>query len=81
MAAELDKYRSYGQRIEALIRPATFPLAVKRIASEAELLTEYKRPSRDMGVQNFVCRSYSPAFQADFEKAAVSRAGGTIEKK
>ncbi len=58
MAAELDKYRNYGQRIEALIRPATFPLAVKRIASEAELLTEYKRPSRDMGVQNFVCQNF-----------------------
>ena len=58
MAAELDKYRSYGQRIEALIRPATFPLAVKRITSEAELSPEYKRPSRDMGLQNFVCQNF-----------------------
>jgi uncharacterized protein (DUF169 family) len=170
VTAELNKYRNYGQRIEALIRPATFPLAVKRIASEAELLPEYKRPSRDMGVKNFVCQNfkgylfmqggvlefsaagrigschegvtkpiqtkkrqyvtlgngdrvwggahdhevmfscpgetlellveglekthaaglrypipqymnYSPGFQADFEKAAVDRAGGTIEKK
>ncbi|MCF8079578.1 MAG: DUF169 domain-containing protein [Desulfobacterales bacterium] len=58
MAAELDKYRNYGQRIEALIRPATFPLAVKRITSEAELEPEYKRPSRDMGLQNFVCQNF-----------------------
>jgi hypothetical protein len=58
VAAELDRYRNYGQRIEALIRPATFPLAVKRITSEAELKPGYKRPSQDMGVQNFVCQNF-----------------------
>jgi uncharacterized protein (DUF169 family) len=58
MTAELDRYRKYGERIEALIRPATFPLAVKIIKSENEIKPEYKRPSKDMGLQNFVCQNF-----------------------
>jgi len=58
MATELDRYRKYGERIEDLIRPATFPLAVKLIKSETEILPEYKRPSRDMALQNFVCQNF-----------------------
>jgi len=58
MKTGLDRYRKYGERIETLIRPATFPLAVKLIKSETELLPEYKRPSRDMALQNFVCQNF-----------------------
>ena len=58
MTIELDRYRKYGERIEALIRPATFPLAVKIIKSETEIKPEYKRPSRDMALQNFVCQNF-----------------------
>lgn len=58
MTTDLDKYRKYGERIEALIRPATFPLAVKLIKSEDEILPEYKRPSKDMSLQNFVCQNF-----------------------
>ncbi len=61
MTEELDKYRKYGERIEALIRPATFPLAVKLITSEGEIRPEYKRPSRDLGLQNFVCQDFKMA--------------------
>ena len=61
MTKELEKYRKYGERIEKLIRPATFPLAVKLIQSEAEILPEYKRPSKDMGLQNFVCQNFKMA--------------------
>jgi uncharacterized protein (DUF169 family) len=61
MTPELDRYRNYGERIEALIRPATFPLAVKLIQSETEILPEYKRPSRDLGFQNFVCQNFKMA--------------------
>ena len=61
MTTELDRYRTYGERIEALIRPATFPLAVKLIKSETEIRPEYKRPSRDMGLQNFVCQNFKMA--------------------
>ena len=58
MASELERYRTYGERIEALIRPATFPLAVKIVRSESEIEPEYKRPSRDMALQNFVCQNF-----------------------
>ncbi|MFP4453404.1 MAG: DUF169 domain-containing protein [Desulfobacterales bacterium] len=61
MTAEMDWYRKCGERIEALIRPATFPLAVKIIESEAQILPEFKRPSRDMGLQNFVCQNFKMA--------------------
>jgi len=58
MTSELDQYKKYGERIEALIRPATFPLAVKMIKSETEIRPEYKRPSRDMELQNFICQNF-----------------------
>jgi uncharacterized protein (DUF169 family) len=61
MTTELDRYRKYGERIEALIRPATFPLAIKLIQSESEIQPEYKRPSREMGLQNFVCQNFKMA--------------------
>ncbi len=58
MASELERYRTYGERIEALIRPATFPLAVKIVRSKSEIEPEYKRPFRDMALQNFVCQNF-----------------------
>jgi uncharacterized protein (DUF169 family) len=61
MATTVEQYRKYGERIEALIRPATFPLALKLIRSEKDLLPEYKRPSRDLGAQNFVCQNFKMA--------------------
>ena len=61
MPTELDRYRKYGERIEALIRPATFPLAIKLIRSESEIQPEYKRPSRERGLQNFVCQNFKMA--------------------
>ena len=61
MATTIEQYRKYGERIEVLIRPATFPLALKLIRSEKDLLPEYKRPSRDLGLQNFVCQNFKMA--------------------
>ncbi|ABW68357.1 DUF169 domain-containing protein [Desulfosudis oleivorans] len=61
MKTSLEKYREYGRRIEDLIRPATFPLAVKIVRPEDEIAPEYKRPFRDLGVQNFVCQNFKMA--------------------
>ncbi len=61
MTTELDRYRTYGAQIEALIRPATFPLAVKLIQSETEISSDYKRPFRDLSLQNFVCQNFTMA--------------------
>lgn len=61
MTKAIEEYRTFGQRIEALVRPATFPLAVKIVRSQAEIPPEYKRPSRDLGLQNFVCQNFKIA--------------------
>src|SRR6056297_940912 len=58
MTTELEQYRRYGERIEALIRPATFPLAVRVARSEEEIDPAYKRPSRDLNLKNFVCQNF-----------------------
>lgn len=42
MADGLDRYRAYGERIEALIRPATYPPAIRPITSGTEMEPEYK---------------------------------------
>lgn len=61
MTTELEQYRKYGERIEALIRPATFPLAVRVARSEEEIDPAYKRPSRDLNLKNFVCQNFKMA--------------------
>lgn len=58
MTHELARYRQYGERIEQLIRPATFPLAIKIARSASEIDPAYKRPVRDLGMQNFVCQNF-----------------------
>ena len=58
MASELEQFQNYGALIEKLIRPATFPLAIKLIRSEDDIDTGYKRPLRDLGVQNFICQNF-----------------------
>ncbi len=58
MSTELEQYRTYGRKIEELIRPASFPLAVKAVQSEAEIHPDYKRPSRDLNLRNFVCQNF-----------------------
>jgi len=58
MNKNLDYYRDMGRKIEEYIRPATFPLAVKLIYSEEEIDPIYKRPSRDLQLQNFVCQNF-----------------------
>lgn len=61
MTMELAQYRAYGERIESLIRPATFPLAVKVIQSESEIPPGAKRPVKDLGTQNFICQNFKMA--------------------
>ena len=58
MSDQLQTFQNYGARIEKLIRPATFPLAVKLIKSKDAIEPGYKRPFRDLGVQNFICQNF-----------------------
>ncbi len=58
MDESLDSYRQMGEKIEKYIRPSTFPLAVQLIESEDQIQPEYKRPSKDMKLQNFICQNF-----------------------
>jgi uncharacterized protein (DUF169 family) len=58
MQKDLDIYHEMGRKIETYIRPATFPLAVRLVDSASEIQPEYKRPLRDMNVQNFLCQNF-----------------------
>jgi uncharacterized protein (DUF169 family) len=54
----LDDYREMGKKLEEYIRPATYPLAVRMIGSDSEIQTGYKRPLKEMNVQNFICQNF-----------------------
>jgi uncharacterized protein (DUF169 family) len=58
MSDDLNVYREMGKGIEEYIRPASFPLAVRVVRSEEEIQAGYKRPSTDLGLQNFVCQNF-----------------------
>jgi len=61
MENKLDVYREIGKKIEEYIRPLTFPLAIKAIDSEAQIKSDYKRPSTHLHVQNLVCQNFKMA--------------------
>jgi len=58
MTKELSDYQKMGQKIEEMIRPSTFPLAIKMVKSENEIQFRYKSPSTDLKLQNFVCQNF-----------------------
>ena len=58
MQKDLETYHEMGKKIEKYIRPATFPLAVRIIGSPSEIQPGYKRPLKDMNVQNFLCQNF-----------------------
>lgn len=58
MTKELKEYQKIGQKIEEMIRPSTFPLAIKMIKSENEIEFRCKRPSTDLHLENFVCQNF-----------------------
>jgi len=58
MKEDLHRYREMGKKIEELVRPDTFPLAVRMIDSASEIEPRYKRPLKDMDVQTFICQNF-----------------------
>lgn len=58
MTQELSRYQKMGQKIEEMIRPSTFPLAIKMVKSETEIQFRYKSPLKDLKLQNFVCQNF-----------------------
>ena len=58
MSEELSNFNKIGEKIETYIRPSTFPLAVKLIQSDADIKGGFKRPNRDLKLQNFMCQNF-----------------------
>ena len=58
MTDDHGKYRIMGEDLEKYIRPATFPLAVKLLNPDTSIDFPYKSPSKDLGLQNFVCQNF-----------------------
>lgn len=52
---------NFAQEIEAHIRPATFPLAVRMLAASEPVPDKAKQPLRDLKVQIAVCQAVSMA--------------------
>ena len=61
MNRTLNTYHKMGMKIEEYIRPSTFPLAIKTIKLENEIQDNYRRPSKDLKLQNFVCQNFKMA--------------------
>lgn len=58
---DLKRFQQYGINIEELIRPSSFPLAIKLIKKKSEIPKGAKQPSEDIGNQNFVCQNFKMA--------------------
>jgi uncharacterized protein (DUF169 family) len=58
MSVNLEKYQHYGKKFEELLRPTSFPIAIKLLKDEAEIPSNYKRPKSDLNVQTFICQSF-----------------------
>jgi uncharacterized protein (DUF169 family) len=55
---EVEHYRALGRELEAYLRPATFPLAIKLVESESEIPPESKRPGSDLDLRTFICQNF-----------------------
>ncbi|MFX1417556.1 MAG: DUF169 domain-containing protein [Promethearchaeota archaeon] len=58
MSENLKKYQEFGKKLEELLRPLTFPIAIKLIKEESEILPNLKRPKSDLHVQTFLCQTF-----------------------
>ncbi|UCD01648.1 MAG: DUF169 domain-containing protein, partial [Promethearchaeota archaeon] len=58
MNENLKKYQEFGKKFEELLRPSTFPIAIRLIKNESELANDYKRPKPDLKVQTFICQIF-----------------------
>ncbi len=51
-------YQDYGKKIEELLRPLTFPIAIKFIKHESDIPPNYKKPKADLDTQIFLCQAF-----------------------
>lgn len=61
MTATTQSPATLSKSIEEHIRPATFPLGIKMVASAAEIPEKAKRPGRDLKVDSALCQGLTMA--------------------
>ncbi|MFX1502114.1 MAG: DUF169 domain-containing protein [Promethearchaeota archaeon] len=61
MIENLNIYQDYGKKLEALLRPQTFPIAIKLIKDISEVPANSKKPKSDLKVQIFICQAFKMA--------------------
>jgi len=55
----LSVFNEYGRRIEAQIRPKSYPLAIKMLEREEDIPEEAERPKRDFGTCMSTCQCFA----------------------
>ena len=58
MPEDFATYYQMGAKLEKYLRLSTFPLAIALIKSERDIPPDFKRPSRDLQLQNFICQNF-----------------------
>ncbi len=58
MSEKLQIYQDYGKKIEELLRPLTFPIAIKVIKDESDIPLNHKKPKSNLNVQIFLCQAF-----------------------
>jgi uncharacterized protein (DUF169 family) len=58
MSENIKKYQEYGKKFEEFLRPSTFPIAIRLIKNESEIISTFKRPISDLKVQTFICQAF-----------------------
>ncbi|MFX1588010.1 MAG: DUF169 domain-containing protein [Promethearchaeota archaeon] len=58
MSKKLSKFKEYGLKIERLIRPSSFPIAIKLIKEKDEIPEGCKKLSKDLKLKNFLCQNF-----------------------
>jgi uncharacterized protein (DUF169 family) len=58
MSNKLIKYKEIGLKFEQLLRPSSFPIAIKLIKDKKEIPDRCKRPNKDLKFRNFLCQNF-----------------------
>ena len=61
MINDLKPFHEFGSELEKYLRLATFPLAIKLIKDESEILKNFKRAHKDLHLEMFVCQNFKMA--------------------
>ena len=58
MSENLELFQNYGKKFEELLRPLSFPIAIKLIKDKSKISANYKRPKSDLHLRTFICQIF-----------------------